>query len=500
MRGAYTDPPSLLKSQQQKDDLEIMQGWLKACCDSHAAFTLLKEIPCTLDEHLEHCRTVGRGCEPLCDLLGGLQENLCDLATCVNTNGEIGGGRPDACPRCGGSGICTVLGDLGAKDPFVPDHKRLLCFLEFAREAHRVTSGLIRDELTSVAFFEARLNRMYERNCLDHDIEVDAVKLFVGLHREITQDGALPVNCEEMTELRCLKPKCEAGSLDLCFWIETTLQVVSAVRMRLEGCVKLSAGIRKDIKRWHARCERVPEAEEVFKRLCLALHFCCEEKNPCANPRNFVSCLREAIQHPEAEFGGGPEPVGRRARDRYTRDKPKREFRRWLTRKVREFGVEPRGGELRLLKLLDSGLPDNEASIRVLVDQAEEMIEQEKARRSQDKTRAYYAVGMIFAGDTPGSPFGEFAVASDISNLERELRFSLFPVFEPRSSFRELRERPGQKQVGQNQKRALDQAIRTLVGLQPGEPGGDSLGGGPQPDPLVRQGGTGSGTGGGPGG
>ena len=70
---------------------------------------------------------------------------------------------------------------------------------------------------------------------------------------------------------------------------------------------------------------------------------------------------------------------------------------------------------------------------------------------NRDVRNVYYAVGMIFAGDTPGSPFGEFALASDLGPLSKELRFSLRPVFEPRSSFRKLRTRPEDRGRGGNE-------------------------------------------------
>ncbi|MCB1055478.1 MAG: hypothetical protein KDD11_08190 [Acidobacteria bacterium] len=94
--------------------------------------------------------------------------------------------------------------------------------------------------------------------------------------------------------------------------------------------------------------------------------------------------------------------------------------------------------------------------------------------------RVYYAVGLIFAGDTPGSPFGEFALASDISLLEKAMQFSLRPVFEPRSSFRKLRtiERGGhRRRRGRGRGRLLE----------PGAERGDDRPEGPQPDPEPIQ-------------
>lgn len=88
---------------------------------------------------------------------------------------------------------------------------------------------------------------------------------------------------------------------------------------------------------------------------------------------------------------------------------------------------------------------------------------------------------MIFAGDTPGSPFGEFALASDLEPLAKDLRISLRPIFEPRSSFRKLRSRPRRHRGS----RGAGGAGGGFLG--PGALGSDPRGGGPQPDPEPAQ-------------
>lgn len=97
-----------------------------------------------------------------------------------------------------------------------------------------------------------------------------------------------------------------------------------------------------------------------------------------------------------------------------------------------------------------------------------------KDKKRREKPHAYLIVGMIFAGDTPGSPFGEFALASNVRLLAKELQFSLRPVFEPRSSFRKVRtEPPG---------RGPDRDTGTRGSRAPGAQGIDPRGKGPQPD------------------
>ncbi|MCP3960412.1 MAG: hypothetical protein GY719_21415 [bacterium] len=125
--------------------------------------------------------------------------------------------------------------------------------------------------------------------------------------------------------------------------------------------------------------------------------------------------------------------------------------------------------EILKKKLFDGDL------LEAIEKHGERFLDELQDQEARNVNRVYYAVGMTFAGDTPGSPFGEFAVASDIARLEEELRFSLRPVYEPRSSFRELRVRP--------QSRLADaRALRSRRPLTPGDQGADPRGGGPQPD------------------
>ncbi|MDY7091668.1 MAG: hypothetical protein SX243_01715 [Acidobacteriota bacterium] len=93
--------------------------------------------------------------------------------------------------------------------------------------------------------------------------------------------------------------------------------------------------------------------------------------------------------------------------------------------------------------------------------------------RYRQRRRVYYAVGMLFAGDTAGSPFGEFALASDIEKVVEKLQISLQPVFEPRSSFRRLRQDPEDLRAGRTFRQRLE----------PGDERSDDRGTGPQPDP-----------------
>ncbi len=129
------------------------------------------------------------------------------------------------------------------------------------------------------------------------------------------------------------------------------------------------------------------------------------------------------------------------------RDPIQEHLRRFLTAELKRFGFD-----------LDAVLGS---------------MEYRKELERRRKTRVYLAVGLIFAGDTPGSAFGEFALASDIRVLMEKLHFSLRPIFEPRSSFRRLRTR----QVGRGGRGGGAQAT-----VEPGDQRPDSRNQGPTPD------------------
>ncbi len=112
------------------------------------------------------------------------------------------------------------------------------------------------------------------------------------------------------------------------------------------------------------------------------------------------------------------------------------------------------------------------------------MATQKSEQDPRSKMRLYCAVGMIFAGDVPGSQFGEYAIATSMAKLAELLEFSLRPVFVPRSSVlpqqRDLPAQPGNGGVS---------AQSSSTRMQPGAPAGDERNSGPQPDPEPIYGG-----------
>ena len=102
--------------------------------------------------------------------------------------------------------------------------------------------------------------------------------------------------------------------------------------------------------------------------------------------------------------------------------------------------------------------------------------------------RAYFAVGLIFAGDAPGSVMGEFALANPMLELEKSLQFSLRPLILSRRSI----------QVQQlDLASQLSRPTRSVSNISPTSPAPTSVAArnvGEQQDPEVTGPGGGSST------
>lgn len=237
----------------------------------------------------------------------------------------------------------------------------------------------------------------------------------------------------------------------LCQLIRSSRRVLAARCGTLVQQAEFCRRASETLEGWYEQCREIVEGGEQAEKICRAVDEQCQDA-PCKNPLTIVECIQECICKEESK-----ENLCQQGTD----NKP------------------PNGPLEELLKDLHYQSDDEPGEfVQALRDLSRNYQQNLREKEAQNTTRAYYAVGMIFAGDTPGSPLGEFAVASDIQELEDELRFSLRPVFEPRSSFRELRVRP------QRQGRA-DRASRfgSGSGLTPGDQNADPRGGGPQPDP-----------------
>ncbi len=233
-----------------------------------------------------------------------------------------------------------------------------------------------------------------------------------------------------------------------------------------EKCVRFCRYVDRTFQGW---LERIFELQ-FRQELCEIFRQTCEE-SACENPAKLVD--RVAKKLPSALLSCTCQ--GEESPSTGALEEIKEHLHALFTEQIQELETSEINTRISPPAPQKKSDLDDEFFLRALRGSIRRYVRRKKDYRSRDANRAYYAVGMIFAGDTPGSPFGEFAVASDIARLEKVLRFSLRPVFEPRSSFRELRQRPpGRGRAGQTQ--------RSSGSLAPGAQGADLRGGGPQPD------------------
>ncbi len=364
--------------------------------------------------------------------------------------------------------ICDFLDDLAADlarccDGSPPgDLKETL---EDARGPLAERCGRVRQWFAICACIEAGLDQLYTkcRRCrLSEDKALEEILAIIT-----SCDEACPLaNAQELFDYfqEAARKHARSGgsrqSSDGCYIIECLLVLVRKICDSLAECIRFCRCVEQSLEDWLDRCARTQAGQD----LCAILDKDCQDVK-CKDPAALVDCIEERLC-----AAASPSDC-------------------------REVESPPPGDlddleEIkRLLKALLQGKhKDPDFFLRSLKGTARRYLRQKKDDRSRDTTRVYYAVGMIFAGDTPGSPFGEFAVASDIARLAEELRFSLRPVFEPRSSFRELRVQP----PGRGRR---DRALRSRRSLSPGPQGADPRGGGPQPD--LEPGQSGPDTGGG---
>lgn len=243
-----------------------------------------------------------------------------------------------------------------------------------------------------------------------------------------------------------------------------------ALRYACEPILRCS-GVFKDadkiLKEWAKRSAQIIDGIEV----CQILDNTCNEST-CQSPSGLVECIKKALA---AQRRSTEDSNPGNITTRHLCDISEEEFTWLFERYIKKFSAGNPGPSNDWFGLLLKDRLQQPDVLDTVIRQARELFAERTDRASRKTIRVYYAVGMIFAGDTPGSPFGEFAVASDIQRIAEKLRFDLHPVFEPRSSFRELRVRPQPSTRG-----ARPQGSGT--GLAPGDQGADQRGGGPQPD------------------
>ncbi|MCP3956860.1 MAG: hypothetical protein GY719_03305 [bacterium] len=116
---------------------------------------------------------------------------------------------------------------------------------------------------------------------------------------------------------------------------------------------------------------------------------------------------------------------------------------------------------------------------RVPTTQSEALGYLEKGGQVQGPTsRIYFAAALNFAGDAPGAPTGEFAIATPIPILASRLNFSFRPLFFPRSGY--------VVRTGATSSSASSTGLPDGQVIEPRGGQGDPASG-PQPDPEESQ-------------
>lgn len=275
-----------------------------------------------------------------------------------------------------------------------------------------------------------KLQRLHDMLCEDNpvhpleEVTSELQKLLTSLTKKHQQLQALKKGFAQ-----------NCSVVDLCNKLEQLIQCLRNEVERLCRCKRLGERVSDVLEHWSEECG-------LDGKICNLLDQC-SKTGRCEDPAKVIACIEARLANPGLSESNEESST--------------------------KVPLEP-----HIKAQIEEFLEENNRieALNAHATEYRRRLEEEEERATR---RAYYAVGLIFAGDTPGSPMGEFAVASDIDHLADKLRFSLRPVFEPRSSFRELRVRPQQElpEVG---------VRRSRRGLNPRGGGADQRGGGPQPD------------------
>ncbi len=479
-----------LKPLELQKNLDRVDRWLRKCCDAQGAGEL--------------CAAIKKVASTLTEEYGGLEEQA--KAECLGVKEKIDTVSNLNCEDIDHETLCDHLKHEALGDPLNNGHGGLkkIChefrtrrtyWIEGKEALEQLYEDCCRCRLSIGGTLEDILKAL--RNLETNEIDAAVLqKVLDEYYDKYAPDHVLPADI-------------------FCKCIAKLIPVARKWCRILEECVNYCQRVEAFFERWLERCDEISDAANFCKCVCESLKKAIKDKcndSACTDPsviieyaeKELVECIKSQpaketkIDVTSTTATDTPKP-GRGFKDKlFVQLKavgydPDKEPENWFLQLMRlesfveryeaelvELGYDPDNEkEDWFLQLLRYQLSKPE-DLKRIIFQAKKLLRQKHDDDARSAIRAYFAVGMIFAGDTPGSPFGEFAVASDISNLAEELRFSLRPVFEPRSSFRELRVRPGRQGRGRgNSGRG--------GGLNPGDPNSDPRGGGPQPDPEPSQ-------------
>lgn len=523
-----------LKPLELRQNVEKLCRWLRICCDTKAVDVICADMVRKLErwqekcpkrekcEKCERCSKCGKctRCErcllceecPVCVSCSGCQccvacgkctwcevcKVICGLALPSCCNSDSSGQVPPTCcnPDCGCTGRALEESIEKSTESIRKIREKVEAYLEKAVLCARHLERMLEACRNAGGFSERDFENKI-KVALRSLEEIGMAKFDLGPERNISVLIWSRV-------IDCAAP----DPLGQCEKILNCLIQLGKVVEKLGDSLVLCREIEGAFKGWRAQLDRVDDAEGFLLDLCLLLE---EElqKGSCKNPAEVIRKIENKLPRLTArncpddllESSGKSVPAGKKSPH-----KPSDDFEKDFKKKIEDIGLDSyKPGDDWFLEALQQdlekpSLPAKDWFLKILkkrlsmeellgavLEQAKSYLHRQCDQDEREVQRVYYAVGMLFAGDTPGSPFGEFALASDISILERDLRFSLRPIFEPRSSFRELRERPSAEGADPVQ------GSRARRGRAPGEPGGDPRGGGPQPEGESAQGNPGGG-------
>lgn len=434
------------------------------CCDAIKA-VLLKEKQNEEEQQKNAqcpCCYLKNMAQRLRELLNRNLERECREGTLGETGGDEEESVLMVIKRCLSNFCCFTLG-----------RERRVCLLEVYKEKR--DSGSVDD--LSLA------ERSEQVHAWESRVEVLLAKFSEGcvIPCETVNEVIEAAKNDPLIDYSCDKKKCE-NFVECEQALRELLDWIVCKRRRVVLCVDLGLRVLDKIEEWQEKCLLILSAHAEAEKICAALEEC--DETQCESVSELVTCLEKKVikKGPQGGNSGKSQWLGGFLPNQGAGAKFKEDHEKLLTETLDLGDGDVDFDQDWFKQLLLKNLRSDDV-LKELFKAGKKLQEKAHDDKRRNTNCALYAVGMIFAGDTPGSPFGEFAVASDIQRLADTLRFSLRPVFEPRSSFRELRVRPQRPSRGRRR--------GGVRGLTPGAGSSDPRGGGPQPDPEPRQAGPG---------
>ena len=214
-----------------------------------------------------------------------------------------------------------------------------------------------------------------------------------------------------------LKEKCAAQKVcgvELCRVIREQRSILNGLSQKIVRCSEFCPEIVRVFEQWVERCKQIKRGAAECERLCEVLSKGCKDAS-CKDPSALVACVESSLR--KGGSGQGEAPGGRR-------DVSKSfslEFRNllkslgydsekgdWFVQgsqdELKKLGYDPTNDEDWFLQLMKANL-SREDFLAAVIEQARAFVDKKEDEEARNATCVYYAVGLIFAGDTPRFSF-----------------------------------------------------------------------------------------------